>query len=169
MTTEQTQGRRPVASLASYTHYRDMSHDTDDSLGRGNEHSQSDDGSGLTPRGLPPASPSERLSLTKEREWLSADLNHANVSGSERLPSGSNPRESTRFPLPSISRRVDTVAQQADIAGRVYPHCLRATATSYHAHQRGGPMPLQALIDRSGLATTQRVHIPGSTTDNPLT
>ncbi len=136
---------------------------------RTEENSDANRSDDATPEHEFPASPSERLSLTKVREWLSADLNHANVSGSERLPSGSNPRESIRFPLPSISRRVGTVARQADIAGRVYPHCLRATAASYHAHQRGGPMPLQALIDRSGLATTQRVHIPGSTTDNPLT
>jgi integrase len=33
----------------------------------------------------------------------------------------------------TVTRRVTAASEQADISGRVYSHCLRATAASYHA------------------------------------
>ena len=35
----------------------------------------------------------------------------------------------------TINRRVHEAAAHADLSGRVYPHCLRATAASYHAYK----------------------------------
>ena len=56
----------------------------------------------------------------------------------------------------TINRRVTAAAEAADIDGRVYPHCLRATAASYHAYQGVAPVPLQALMGWSDLATAQK-------------
>ena len=53
----------------------------------------------------------------------------------------------------TIKRRVRAAAK-ADLAGRVSPHCLRATAASYHAYNGVAPVPLQALMGWSDLATT---------------
>jgi integrase len=69
----------------------------------------------------------------------------------------------------TINRRVTRAAEQADIAGRVYPHCLRATAASYHAYQGVAPVPLQALMGWSDLATAQKyIRISGTVTANAL-
>jgi integrase len=68
-----------------------------------------------------------------------------------------------------INRRVTTAAEQADIGGRVYPHCLRATAASYHAYKGVAPVPLQALMGWSDLATAQKyIRISGTVTANAL-
>nr|WP_233710693.1 tyrosine-type recombinase/integrase [Natronococcus pandeyae] len=54
-------------------------------------------------------------------------------------------------------------AETADLRGRVYPHCLRATAASYHAYQGVAPVPLQALMGWSDLATAQKyIRISGT-------
>lgn len=47
-----------------------------------------------------------------------------------------------RFPRlwTTINRRVQAAADEADIAGRVYPHCLRATAASYHTYKGVAPV-----------------------------
>jgi integrase len=77
----------------------------------------------------------------------------------------------TEFPRgrSTVNRRVDAAAEQADIAGRVYPHCLRATAASYHAYQGVAPVPLQALMGWSDLATAQKyIRISGTATANAL-
>jgi len=56
----------------------------------------------------------------------------------------------------AVNRRVTAAAKAADIDGRVYPDCLRATAASYHAHQGVAPVSLQALMGWSDLATAQK-------------
>jgi site-specific recombinase XerD len=69
----------------------------------------------------------------------------------------------------TLNRRVQTVAEKADICGRVYPHSLRATAASYHAYQGVAPVPLQALMGWSDLATAQKyIRISGTVTANAL-
>ncbi|MEF8894587.1 hypothetical protein [Halodesulfurarchaeum sp.] len=50
---------------------------------------------------------------------------------------------------------MSAVAEAADIDGRVHPHCLSATAASYHADQGVAPVPLHTLMGRSDLATAQ--------------
>jgi len=57
----------------------------------------------------------------------------------------------------SINRRVKKSAQLADEIGpeNVYPHCLRATAASYHASRGLGTIPLQSLMGWSQLSTAQ--------------
>ena len=69
----------------------------------------------------------------------------------------------------AVNRRVNAVAEAADIEGRVYPHCLRATAASYHAYQGVAPVPLQALMGWSDLATAQKyIRISGRATADAL-
>lgn len=53
----------------------------------------------------------------------------------------------------TINRRVQAAAEAAGLQGRVYPHCLRATAASYHAYNGVAPVPLQALTGWSDPAT----------------
>lgn len=63
-----------------------------------------------------------------------------------------------KFPLSrsTVNRRVDTVADEADIDSRVYPYSLRTTEASYHAYQGVAPVPLQALMGWSDLAIAQK-------------
>jgi integrase len=69
----------------------------------------------------------------------------------------------------AVNRRVTAAAEVEDIDGRVYPHCLRATAASYHAYQGVAPVPLQALMGWSDLATTQKyIRISGRATADAL-
>jgi len=69
----------------------------------------------------------------------------------------------------TINRRVQAVAKEADLSGRVYPHCLRATAASYHAYKGVAPVPLQALMGWSDLATAQKyIRISGTATADAL-
>lgn len=68
-----------------------------------------------------------------------------------------------------IDRRVTAAADAADIDVRVYPRCLRATAASYHADQGAAPLPLQALMGLSDLATAQKyIRISGRATADDL-
>lgn len=53
----------------------------------------------------------------------------------------------------TVNRRVQEAAEQAELTGRIYPHCLRATAASHHAYKGVAPVPLQALM---GGATWRR-------------
>lgn len=72
-----------------------------------------------------------------------------------------------RFPKSrsTINRRLQEVAELADITGRVYPHCLRATAASYHSYRGVPPVPLQALMGWSDLSTAQKyIRISGTAT-----
>lgn len=69
----------------------------------------------------------------------------------------------------TINRRVQAAANEAGLPGRVYPHCLRATAASYHAYKGVAPVPLQALMGWSDLATAQKyIRISGTATADAL-
>ena len=69
----------------------------------------------------------------------------------------------------TITRRVEAAASAAGLPGRVYPHCLRATAASYHAYKGVAPVPLQALMGWSDLATAQKyIRISGVATADAL-
>lgn len=64
-----------------------------------------------------------------------------------------------------INRRVQEAAEQTDLPGRVYQHCLRATAASFHSYRGVPPVPLQALMGWSDLSTAQKyIRISGSAT-----
>ena len=68
----------------------------------------------------------------------------------------------------TINRRVQAAAKEAGLQGRIYPHCLRATAASYHAYKGVAPVPLQALMEWSYLATAQKyIRISGTATADP--
>lgn len=68
-----------------------------------------------------------------------------------------------------VNRRVQEAAEQAQLTGRVYPHCLRATAASHHAYKGVARVPLQALMGWSDLATAQKyIRISGTATADAL-
>lgn len=56
----------------------------------------------------------------------------------------------------TVNRRVQEGVNQTDLKARICPHCLRATAASYHAYKGVAPVPLQASLGRSDLATAQK-------------
>lgn len=65
----------------------------------------------------------------------------------------------------TVNRRVHEAAEAAELRGRVYPHCLRATAASYHSYRGVPPVPLQALMGWSDLSTAQKyIRISGTAT-----
>lgn len=65
----------------------------------------------------------------------------------------------------TVNRRVKEAAEQAGLSGRVYPHCLRATAASFHAYRGLAPVPLQALMGWSDLSTAQKyIRLSGTAT-----
>ncbi|WP_254838047.1 tyrosine-type recombinase/integrase [Natronomonas marina] len=69
----------------------------------------------------------------------------------------------------TINRRVQAAAEGAGLSGRVDPHCLRATAASHHAYKGVAPVPLQALMGWSDLATAQKyIRISGTATADAL-
>lgn len=69
----------------------------------------------------------------------------------------------------TINRRINEAANYAGLSGRVYPHCLRASAASYHAYKGVAPVPLQALMGWSDLATAQKyIRISGTATADAL-
>lgn len=69
----------------------------------------------------------------------------------------------------TVNRRMQAAANEAGLAGHVYPHCLRATAASYHAYKGVAPVPLQALMGWSDLATAQKyIRISGTATADAL-
>lgn len=69
----------------------------------------------------------------------------------------------------TVNRRVQEAADQADFTGRIYPHCLQATAASHHASKGVAPVPLQALLGWSDLATAQNyIRISGTATADAL-
>ena len=69
----------------------------------------------------------------------------------------------------TITRRVAAAASAAGLPGRVCPHCLRATAASYYAYKGVAPVPLQALMGWSDLATAQKyIRISGVATADAL-
>lgn len=69
----------------------------------------------------------------------------------------------------TVNRRIQEAADQTDLTGRIYPHCLRATAASHHAYKGVAPVPLQALMGWSDLATAQKyIRISGTATADAL-
>ncbi|MEF8838931.1 MAG: site-specific integrase, partial [Haloarculaceae archaeon] len=46
----------------------------------------------------------------------------------------------------TVNRQDQEGAVQVQLTGRVYPHCLRSTASSHQAYTDVGPVPLQALL-----------------------
>ena len=69
----------------------------------------------------------------------------------------------------TVNRRIQDAADLAGLPGHVYPHCLRATAASHHAYKGVAPVPLQALMGWSDLATAQKyIRISGSATADAL-
>lgn len=69
----------------------------------------------------------------------------------------------------TVNRRVQEAAKQAGLTGRISPHCLRATAASHHAYKGVAPVPLQALMGWSDLATAQKhIRISGTATADAL-
>jgi len=57
-----------------------------------------------------------------------------------------------------VDRRLESVVEQVDAVSddRVYPHCLRATAASYHASRGLDAISLQSLLGWSQLTTAHR-------------
>lgn len=57
----------------------------------------------------------------------------------------------------TVNRRVKTAAEHADelSAGQIFPHCLRASAATYHANRGLDALPLQALMGWKDLKTAQ--------------
>src|SRR5699024_3733715 len=52
----------------------------------------------------------------------------------------------------SVNRRIDRVAEAAGMdTENVYPHCLRATAATYHAYRGVPPVALQSMFGWSKL------------------
>ena len=69
----------------------------------------------------------------------------------------------------TINRRIQEAADEASLTGRIYPHCLRATAASHPAYKGVAPVPLQALMGWSDLATAQKyIRISGTATADAL-
>jgi integrase len=65
----------------------------------------------------------------------------------------------------TINRRLSEAVALSDVDGRVYPHCLRATAASYHSYRGVTPVPLQGLMGWSDLTTAQKyIRISGIAT-----
>lgn len=72
-----------------------------------------------------------------------------------------------RFPksASTVNRRLSQAVEQSDLTGRVYPHCLRATAASFHSYRGVTPVPLQALMGWNNLTTAQKyIRISGTVT-----
>lgn len=70
----------------------------------------------------------------------------------------------------SVNRRIKEVAVLAGFEpARVYPHCLRATAASYHAARGLDAIPLQAFMGWSDISTAQKyVRLSGDHTSRAL-
>lgn len=65
----------------------------------------------------------------------------------------------------TINRRLQEAVEQSDLTGRVYPHCLRATAAIYHSYRGVTPVPLQGMMGWSDLTTAQKyIRISGIAT-----
>lgn len=70
----------------------------------------------------------------------------------------------------SINRRVNRVVEEAGMGDkRIYPHCLRATAGTYHAYRGLPAAPLQSLFGWADLATAQKyLRLSGGATAKAL-
>lgn len=61
----------------------------------------------------------------------------------------------------TVNRRIKRAAEHAGLEGRVYPHCLRATASSFHAMRDVSPYALMSIMGWEQLSTA-RVYISGN-------
>lgn len=70
----------------------------------------------------------------------------------------------------SVNRRVNSVAEAAgEDVDSIYPHCLRATAASYHAYRGLPAAALQSLFGWRDLDTAQKyVRLSGGQTQQAL-
>jgi integrase len=70
----------------------------------------------------------------------------------------------------SLNRRMDWLAEAAGIERyRLYPHCLRATAATFHAYRGLSVVPLQSLMGWADMATARKyIRISGGATARAL-
>lgn len=70
----------------------------------------------------------------------------------------------------SVNRRMDRLAEAAGVpADDIYPHCLRATAATYHAYRGLPPAALQSLFGWSKLSVANKyVRLSGGATADAL-
>ena len=64
----------------------------------------------------------------------------------------------------TINRRLSESATEAGLTGRVYPYCLRGTATSFHAYQGVPPGPLEAMMGERPFTAQKYIPISGAVT-----
>jgi site-specific recombinase XerD len=71
----------------------------------------------------------------------------------------------------AVNRRLEDAAEAADnlIPDDIYPHCLRATAASYHAARGLDVIPLQSLMGWAQVSTAHNyVKSSGENTQRAL-
>lgn len=70
----------------------------------------------------------------------------------------------------SVNRRVTRVANAAGLdPGKVYPHCLRATAATYHAYRGLTAVPLMSLMGWADIQTARKyIQLSGGATADAL-
>lgn len=70
----------------------------------------------------------------------------------------------------SINRRMDAVAEAAGIdKDSIYPHCLRATAATWHAYRGLPTTPLQSLFGWNQISTASKyIRLSGGATQKAL-
>ena len=77
--------------------------------------------------------------------------------------------EAVPFSVATARRRVKLAGEAAEIARRLYPHCLRATAATHHAYNGLGVVSLQALMGWRKLATAEKyLRLSGGRTKRAL-
>lgn len=78
-----------------------------------------------------------------------------------------------QFPVgrTTVNRRIDRLAEAAGMdAERLYPHALRATASTYHAYEGVASAPLQSLMGWCDIKTGQKyIRLSGGATKKALT
>jgi len=73
------------------------------------------------------------------------------------------------FSVATVRRRVKMAAEASEVARRLYPHCLRATAATHHAYNGLGVAALQAMLGEEKLATAEKyVRLSGGQTKRAL-
>lgn len=70
----------------------------------------------------------------------------------------------------SLNRRMDQLAEAAGMrSDEIYPHCLRATAATFHAYRGLSPVPLQSLFGWTDMSTAQKyIRLSGGATAKAL-
>ena len=73
------------------------------------------------------------------------------------------------FSVATVRRRVKMAAEASEVARRLYPHCLRATAATHHAYNGLGVVSLQAMMGWRKLATAEKyLRLSGGRTKRAL-